>query len=58
MSGNTQPYITGQQLYCEAMTETKWDVFMVNVNGFPIMRDLTEESAKFVVEALNNYESE
>ena len=54
---NTQPYILGQQVYCEAMTETKWNVYMVDIDGFPVMRDLTEEAAKFIVEVVNNHKN-
>ncbi len=50
----TQPYIYGKELHCEELTSDGWNIYMVGLGGFPIMRDLTKESAEFIVDCVNN----
>jgi len=47
--GPLQPYIPGAEVHSEQVTSKFWNIFMVDVSGYPIMRNLSEEeAAKFV----------
>ena len=50
----TQPYIYGKELHCESLAGDLWNIYMVGLGGFPVMRDLSKEAAEFVVESVNN----
>lgn len=52
----TQPYIYGKELDCENLSGDLWNIYiyMVGLNGLPVMRDLTKEAAEFIVDSVNS----
>ena len=50
----TQPYIYGKEVHYENLSGDFWDIFMVGLGGFPIMRDLSKEAAEFIVDCVNS----
>jgi len=52
--GCTQPYIYGKKLRCENLHGDLWNIYMVGLGGFPVMRDLSKESAEFIVDCVNS----
>ena len=50
----TQPYIYGKELHCENLHGDLWNIYMVGLGGYPVMRDLSKEAAEFIVDSVNS----
>lgn len=54
MAYDTQPYIYGKEVHLESLHGDEWNIYMVGLGGFPIMRDLSKEAAEFIVDCVNS----
>jgi len=51
---DTQPYIYGKEVHLENLNEDLWNIYMVGLGGYPVMRDLSHEAAEFIVDCINS----
>jgi hypothetical protein len=53
---STQPYIKGSRVHAEQlrMNYRGWNVYMCDVAGYPILRELTEQEANEIVDKINS----
>ncbi len=54
LEGNTQPYLYGKEIHAENLHGDLWNIYMVGLGGYPVMRDLAREAAEFIVDCINS----
>lgn len=54
IKGFVQPYIYGKKVHSENLHGDLWNIYMVGLGGYPVIRDLTKEAAKFLIDCINS----